>query len=169
MGVLESIHNEGRYCHRSLPCSRLRALLLQEGIVDPPCQRWRQDCGRHRCLPWRVPPPDHAHPRSRWFPDVRRLHCGLQTRSSPLDTAVTACPLPSSELRWAATTCTRTIRTSNPSPWPRSGSTRTTTASTSTTTSACSLLMEPSAWEPTLAPSAPPTAWRSTTRARSAP
>merc|ERR1712107_969494 len=55
MGVLESIHNEGRYCHRSLPCSRLRALLLQEGFVDPPGQRWRQDCGRHRCLPWRVP------------------------------------------------------------------------------------------------------------------
>merc|ERR1712240_281640 len=49
------------------------------------------------------------------------------------------------------------------------GSNRTTTASTSTTTSACSLLMEPSAWEPTLAPSASPTAWRSTTRARSAP
>merc|ERR1712203_1166938 len=78
MGVLESIHNEGRYCHRSLPCSCLRALLLQEGVVDPPCQRWRQDRGRHRCLPWRVPPPDHAHPRSRWFPDVRRLHCGFQ-------------------------------------------------------------------------------------------
>ena len=33
------------------------ALLLQEGVVDPPGQRWRQDCGRHWCLPWRVPPP----------------------------------------------------------------------------------------------------------------
>merc|ERR1712107_278964 len=168
MGVLQSIHNEGRYCHRSLPCSRLRALLLQEGVVDPPGQRWRQDCGRHRCLPWGVPPPDHAHPRSRWFPDVRWLHCRLQ-QGHHLDTAVTACPPTNLESRWAATTCTRTIRTSNPSLWPRSGSTRTTTASTSTTTSACSLLMEPSAWEPTLVPSASPTACRSTTRARSAP
>merc|ERR1712012_930416 len=57
----------------------------------------------------------------------------------------------------------------HPSLWPRWGSTRTTTASTSATTSACSLLMEPSAWEPTLVPSASPTAWRSTTRAPSAP
>merc|ERR1712107_719618 len=27
-------------------------------------------------LPWRVPPPDHAHPRSRRLLDVRRLHWG---------------------------------------------------------------------------------------------
>merc|ERR1711997_1278238 len=64
------------------------------------------------------------------------------TRSSLLDTAVTVCPLPSWELRLAA--------------------------STSTTTFACSPSRAQSAWDPTSQQSAFPTAWRSTTRAPAA-
>merc|ERR1711982_195238 len=55
------------------------------------------------------------------------------------DIAVTVCPLASWELRWEATTSTRTIRTRSLSRCRTLGCTRTTTAGTSTTTFACTL------------------------------
>merc|ERR1719188_1478653 len=91
-----------------------------------------------------------------------------QTRSSLLDIAVTVCPPTSWELRWEATTSTRTIRTRSLSPCPRWACTRTMTAGTSTTTFACSLLRVRSAWDPMLEQSVFPPAWKSTPRAPSA-
>merc|ERR1711971_570626 len=87
------------------------------------------------------------------------------TRSSLLDTAVTACPHPSLELRWEATTSTRTIRTRPLSLCLTLACTRTTTAGTSTTTFACTPSRDQSAWDPTLQQLACPPAWRSTPRA----
>merc|ERR1712192_242035 len=90
---------------------------------------------------------------------------GDPTRSSLPDTAVTACPHPSWELRWEATTSTRTIRTRPLSLCLTLVCTRTTTAGTSTTTFACSPLRGQSAWDPTLQQLACPPAWKSTPRA----
>merc|ERR1712192_147139 len=87
------------------------------------------------------------------------------TRSSLPDTAVTACPHPSLELRWEATTCTRTIRTRHLSLCLTLVCTRTTTAGTSTTTFACSPSRDQSAWDPMLHQLACPPAWKSTPRA----
>merc|ERR1711971_773553 len=74
---------------------------------------------------------------------------GDPTRSSLPDTAVTVCPHPSWELRWEATTSTRTIRTRHLSLCLTLVCTRTTTAGTSTTTFACSPSRDQSTWDPT--------------------
>merc|ERR1712181_210900 len=87
------------------------------------------------------------------------------TRSSLLDIAVTACPHPSWELRWEATTSTRTIRTRHLSLCLTLVCTRTTTAGTSTTTFACLPSRDQSAWDPTSQQLACPPAWKSTPRA----
>merc|ERR1712181_217884 len=87
------------------------------------------------------------------------------TRSSLLDIAVTACPHPSWELRWEATTSTRTIQTRHLSLCLTLVCTRTTTAGTSTTTFACSPSRAQSAWDLTLQQLACPPVWKSTPRA----